>query len=204
MPAHSSHLLYPLDVGCFGPLKKPHGAKTEHLVRAHITHISKEDFFPAFKTAFDATITKSNVIGGFKGAGLVPMDPQTVISKLDVKLVTPQSSRPSSREAQPWVSKTPQNPIEASSQSEYIKNRIARHQSSSPTSLYSAIDQFAKGTHGIMHKMGLLEEEVTRLREANQILSQRRRAKKDVCAMEDIFLYRMHRIRSLRKMWSGS
>jgi len=56
-----------------------------------------------------------------------------------------------------------------------------------------------------MHKMVLLKEEVTRLREANQILSQRRRAKKkDVCAMEDIFLYRMHRFRSLRKMWSGS
>lgn len=178
MPPHSSHLLQPLDVGCFGPLKKAYGAEIEYLVRAHITHISKEDFFPAFKAAFDATITEANIKGGFRGAGLVPMDPRNVISKLDVKLVTPQSSRPSSREAQPWVSKTPQNSIEASSQSEYIKNQIARHQSSSPTSLFSAVDQFTKGTHGMMHKMVLLKEEVTRLREANQLLSRRRRARK--------------------------
>src|ERR1700712_4197166 len=87
MPADSSHLLQPLDVGYSGPLKKAYGAEIEHLVRTHITNISKEDFFPAFKAGFDATITKSNVIGGFKGARLVLVDPETVISKLDVKLV---------------------------------------------------------------------------------------------------------------------
>ena len=178
MPAHSSHLLQPLDVGCFGPLKTVYGAEIEHLVRARITHITKEDFFPAFQKAFNATITASNIKGGFKGAGLIPMNPQNVISKLDVKLTTPQSSRSSSREADPWVSKTPQKPIEASSQSEYIKNRIAKHQSSSPNSLYSAVDQLAKGAHEIMHKMALLKEENARLQEANQILNRRRRAKK--------------------------
>ena len=178
MPAHSSHLLQPLDVGCFSPVKKVYGAEIEYLVRARITHITKEDFFPAFKKAFDATITESNIKGGFRGAGLVPMDPQNVLSKLDVKLVTPESSRPSSREAHPWVSKTPQNPIEASSQSEYIKNRITRHQNSPPSSLFSAVDQFAKGAHGIMHRLALLQEENSRLHEVNRVLSRRRRAKK--------------------------
>ena len=122
MPVHSSHLLQLLDVGCFSPMKKAYGAEIEHLVRAHITHITKEDFFPVFKKAFDATITESNIKGGFRGAGLVPMDLRNVLSKLDVKLVILQTSRSSSRDVFPWVSKTPQNPTETSSQSEYIKN----------------------------------------------------------------------------------
>ena len=178
MPVHSFHLLQLLNVSCFSPMKKAYGAEIKHLIRAHITHITKKDFFPAFKKAFDATITESNIKGSFRGAGLVPMDPRNMLSKLDVKLVTPQTSRSSSRDTSPWVSKTPQNPTEASSQSEYIKNQIAKHHSSSPSALYNAMDQFAKNTHNIMHQMALLKKENTKLHEANWILSQRRRAKK--------------------------
>jgi hypothetical protein len=47
MPPHSSHLLQPLDVGCFGPLKKAYGRQIENTIRAHILHITKDDFFPA-------------------------------------------------------------------------------------------------------------------------------------------------------------
>jgi hypothetical protein len=86
MPPHSSHLLQPLDVGCFGPLKKAYGRETEQLIRRSITHISKTEFFPAFYAAFQATITEENIKGGFGGAGLIPSDPESVISKLDIQL----------------------------------------------------------------------------------------------------------------------
>ncbi|KAL9561332.1 hypothetical protein ACKAV7_014687 [Fusarium commune] len=46
MPPHSSHLLQPLDVGCFGPLKKAYGREIDRLIKRSITHISKPDFFP--------------------------------------------------------------------------------------------------------------------------------------------------------------
>jgi hypothetical protein len=48
MPAHASHLLQPLDVGCFAVLKKAYGREIEHLIRCSITHISKTEFFSAF------------------------------------------------------------------------------------------------------------------------------------------------------------
>jgi hypothetical protein len=48
MPPHSSHILQPLDVACFAPLKKVYSGQIENLVRARISHITKEDFFPAF------------------------------------------------------------------------------------------------------------------------------------------------------------
>ena len=102
------------DVNCFNLIKKVYNTKIEHLIQAHITHITKENFFPAFKKAFDATITESNIKGSFRGAELVPMDPQNMFFKLDVKLIIPQTSRSSSRNASPWVSKMLQNPTETS------------------------------------------------------------------------------------------
>lgn len=123
-------------------------------------------------------MTESNIRAGFNAAGLVPLSPDIVISKLDVKLQTPTPSWPPIRESLPWASRTPNNPIEAISQSEFIKSRIAKHQNSSPTSIYDAIDQFSKGAYGIMHRMALLQAEVTELREANTIISKCRRAKK--------------------------
>lgn len=178
MPPHSSHLLQPLDVGCFSPLKRAYSRQIEDLMRAHVTHISKLEFFQAFKAAFIATMTEENILGGFRGAGIIPFNPESVISRLDIRLRTPTPSLSPLGTPLPWVSKTPQNPIEATSQSEFIKSRIARHQDSSPTSIYAAIDQFAKGAQGIMHSVALLKDRVALLEEANHTLSKHRRARK--------------------------
>ncbi|KAM9873648.1 transposase [Verticillium dahliae] len=82
-------MLQPLDVGCFGPLKQAYGRQIEKKMRAGTSHITKEDFFPAFFAAFKEAMTEKNIQGGFRGARLVPMSPETVVSKLDVKLRTP-------------------------------------------------------------------------------------------------------------------
>ncbi|OBS15031.1 hypothetical protein FPOA_14053 [Fusarium poae] len=115
MPAHASHLLQPLDVGCFAVLKQAYGRQIEHLIRCSITHISKTEFFDAFYAAFKATFTKSNIRGGFKGAGLAPFNPENVISKLDVQLRTPTPPGEATEPSTPWTSKTPTTAIEAQS-----------------------------------------------------------------------------------------
>jgi hypothetical protein len=178
MPAHSSHLLQPLDVGCFSPLKKAYGQQIEDLMRDHVAHITKDDFFPAFYTAYNTAMTEDNIRGGFRGAGLVPFNPESVLSKLDliIRTPTPSNSRPTT--AQDWTSQTPKNPTEATSQSTLIKSRIARHQDSSPTSIYNAVDQIEKGAQLVMHRLVFLEEENRRLRQAQILLSKRRKAKK--------------------------
>jgi hypothetical protein len=70
------------------------------------------------------------------------------------------------------------NPTEAQSQSTFLKNRIARHQGSSPTFIYSAIDHFEKNTKIIMHKLALQNAELKLLREANKELTNGRKTKK--------------------------
>jgi hypothetical protein len=178
MPPHSSHYLQPLDVGCFGPLKKAYGRQVEDLMRMHINHVSKLEFLCGFRKAFFDSMTEKNIQGGFAGAGLVPYNPERVLSKLDIKIrtPTPPTSRPST--AQPWVFQTPHNPREAESQSTLIKTRIANHQNSSPTSMLTAVDQLTKGTMAVMHQVALLQAEVSSLRKANEALSKRRRAKR--------------------------
>jgi hypothetical protein len=178
MPPHSSHLLQPLDVGCFGPLKKAYGREIEHLIRCSITHVSKTEFLPAFYAAHQAAMTKSNIQGGVRGAGLVPLDPENVVSKLDVQLRTPTPIEEEPSLPDPWVSKTPKTVLEASSQSEYLKRRVRRHQSSSPASIIEALESLSKGTKAILHQNALLKSEIQILQQANEALSKRRRAKK--------------------------
>jgi hypothetical protein len=101
-----------------------------------------------------------------------------VIAKLDVKIRTPMPDIESLNLPEPWVSQTLHNPIEAQSQSIFLKNRIARHQGSSPTSIYSAIDHFEKVTKMIMHRLAFQDAELKLLRETNKELTNRRKTQK--------------------------
>ena len=178
MPAHSSHILQPLDISCFGPLKKAYGRQIEDLMKASITHITKEDFLPAFYTAFHDSMTKENIQGGFRGAGIIPFDPERVISTLDLKFKTPSpaNSRPGS--AGSWVSKTPITAKQVISQSSILKKRITGHPDSSPTKSLDALESFEKGATAVMHEVALLRAQVRGLQAANELVSKRRRAKK--------------------------
>jgi hypothetical protein len=88
MPAHSSHLLQPLNVGCFSPLKRAYSDKISSLARYGTKQIKKEAFLLAFKAAFKKAITKENICAGFRGARLVLYNLEAVILKLDVVLRT--------------------------------------------------------------------------------------------------------------------
>jgi len=178
LPPHSSHLTQPLDVGVFSPLKRAYGDQINLFIRAHINHITKDEFFIAYHAAYNAIMTKENIAAGFRGTGLIPYNPEAVISKLDIKLRTPEGSRPSSANANPWVSTTPKNPIEAISQSTLVQRQISTHQGSSPTKIFEAAEQMARGMERIAHGFTLMQKEVRDLRLANEALSKRRRAKK--------------------------
>jgi hypothetical protein len=178
MPAHISHLLQPLDVGCFGPLKKAYGREIEYLIRCYITHISKTEFFSAFHAAFQATFTESNIRGGFKGAGLAPFNPENVISKLDVQLRTPTPPEEAAKPSSPWTSKTPTTANKAQSQTEYLEGRIRRHHNSSPESIIKALQSLTKAVKRNIYKTTLIRNKIRNLREGNNILSRRRKSKR--------------------------
>ena len=178
LPAHSSHLTQPLDIGCFSVLKRMYGKELENFIKASVDYIIKIEFFIAFKATHEKTIIKSNVLGGFRGAGLILFDSQAVISKLNIKLQTPTSTSPLLPAADSWVSQTPHNPMEVISQSQYVRDRMARHQESSLTPTFSAMEQLMKGASEFIHLVTLLKKENKTLRKANEALAKRRRAKR--------------------------
>jgi hypothetical protein len=79
MPAHLSHILQPLDVVCFAPLKLKYSQCVWDLARRRVFHINKEGFLPAFRDAFFDVFTAENCKKAFKAAGLVPLNPAEVL-----------------------------------------------------------------------------------------------------------------------------
>ncbi len=89
MPLHLLHLLQLLDVACFLLLKRMYGDEILALARNYIYYIDKETFLLAFKAAFSWVFTAENACAGFRGARLVPFNPDAVLLKIDVRLRTP-------------------------------------------------------------------------------------------------------------------
>jgi hypothetical protein len=175
MPPHSSHLLQPLDVGCFAPLKRAYSREVEDLIRHHINYITKLEFLPAFKIAFTRAFTTANICSAFQGAGLIPFQPDVVLLKLDVQLRTP--TPPTIVEA-PWEARTPSNVRELEAQSTLIRERVQRHKSSSPASIIEAINQLKKGAEVMMLSAELMRDRITSLEKANEAASKRKQRKR--------------------------
>jgi hypothetical protein len=175
MPPHSSHLLQPLNISCFSPLKRAYSREVESLIRHHINHITKLEFLPAFKTAYDRSFTSANICSAFRGAGLVPLQPDVVLLKLDVQLRTPT---PAPLPEAPWEACTPSNVRELEAQSTLIRNRVRRHKSSSPASIIEAINQLKKGAKVMMLSAELMRDQIASLKKANKAASARKERKK--------------------------
>lgn len=136
MPPHSSHLLQPLYVGCFSPMKQAYSRQVVNLMCNRVNHITKTKFLPAFVRIFDASMRRENMLGGFRGAGLIPFNPTTVLDQLDVRLSTPKGPTP---EPIPWQSQTPRNPVELGSQSALVLKKFSTDNQSSPTTPADAL-----------------------------------------------------------------
>ncbi|KAF1923929.1 CENP-B protein, partial [Didymella exigua CBS 183.55] len=95
MPLHLSHLLQPLNVACFLPLKRLYSDKVLALARSYIYYINKETFLLAFKLVFSKVFTRENIRAGFRGTRLVLHNLEVVLLKLNVRLRTLTPLKPS-------------------------------------------------------------------------------------------------------------
>jgi hypothetical protein len=91
MPAYSSHLLQPLDVGCFGPLKRAYGGLIEAKQRLGFHHIDKHDFLKAYPSARQQVFTIQNIQSGFRAAGAVLFSPQEVLDSFNYSIRAPNT-----------------------------------------------------------------------------------------------------------------
>ena len=170
MPPHSSHILQPLDVVCFSPLKQKYSQRVRDLARRRVFHINKEGFLPAFRDAFFDVFTEENCRKAFEASGLVPIDAQVVLDRLEVRLRTPPQPP---LLATPWQSKTPSNTHEFGSQSKLVSDSFIR----SPIAAQAGFSQLVKGAELMLHQNALLAARNSEL-EAQLTVMTKRKARK--------------------------
>ena len=83
LPPNTTHLLQPLDIGVFGPLKGAWRSIVKlHKLKIKGANISKEVFPSLVTQLWDCSFTPDHCKGGFRGAGLVPFSRKHVIEKI--------------------------------------------------------------------------------------------------------------------------
>ena len=182
MPAHSSHLLLPLDVSCFSVLKRCYGQEVENYMRAGINHIDKPDFLEAYLSARTKAMIPNTVCSGFTATGLVLYDPEQVLSKLNTQLQTLTLPVCPLNILDNWVPGTPANIAALERQTKAIKHYIRRRTTSPPSPTDVALDQLVKGCQLAMHNAVLLAEENKQLQAANERQKRKRKKKREYIA----------------------
>lgn len=178
MPSHSSHLLQPLDVGCFSVLKRSYYQVIDQQMRMGVNHIDKLDFLTAYPHARAEAYKSSTIQNTFAAAGLVPYDPDRAMSRISVRLRTPT---PPGSSSSAWSPKTPYNVKQLTRQASSIK-RLIEQRSESP--INTALNQLVKGCQLAMHGAAMLTKENHDLRAANKKQKQKRQRSKKQLSYE--------------------
>ena len=164
MPAHSSHLLQPLDIGCFSVLKRAYSKEIESDIRAGVNSITKLDFLEAYPIARAQSYKAETIKNSFAAAGLVPFNAEIVLQTLNIQLKTP--TPPGSRGSE-FSLKTPQNPSQLDKQASSVKALLRRRSQSPVSPTQRALDQIIKGCEVAMHNATFLAQQNELLRSAN-------------------------------------
>ena len=86
MPSHSSHLLQPLDVGCFSSLKSLYKQQVALSIRLSINHVNKQEFLFMYKQACTQALSSNNICSSFAATRLVLYNPNQVLLRLYIQL----------------------------------------------------------------------------------------------------------------------
>ena len=172
MPPHSSHLLQPLDVACFRPLKHFYGQKVQEMSIDGRKTIDKTEFLSIYSSIHRHALSKANILSGFKATGLIPLNSESVISKLQLQMKTPTPPTSSSSNQSFYLGRTPANLYQLNRQKQQLQE--LQNQDLSSLVAEEALQKIMKGAEIAMQNAVLLQEEVHRLQRLNQQKNKRK------------------------------
>ena len=82
LPPHTSHVLQPLDVSVFSPLKRALAIETDAASRVDAGRIARSEWTRMYIRAREIALRESNITSGFRATGLWPLSPIIVLEKL--------------------------------------------------------------------------------------------------------------------------
>jgi hypothetical protein len=175
LPPHTTHLLQPLDVVCFQPLKHYHGEAIDRAVWTGDTEFTKVEFLAAFNKIRHQTFKESTVKSAFRKTGLIPYDPTIVINAMREyePRVTPLTSPLRTNNLQ-----TPRTFNEINIMADNINLNLAKP-SLSP-SLGIQIGWFMKGTMAKLQSGAQAEEDLLHTQAAEAARAARKKGRSRV------------------------
>jgi hypothetical protein len=82
LPPYTSHVLQPLDVSLFSPLKRALSTEIEELFRLDTQRIPRIEWTEAYLTARAKAFISRNIESSFRATGIYPLSPITILSTL--------------------------------------------------------------------------------------------------------------------------
>jgi hypothetical protein len=95
LPAHSSHITQPLDVGVFRPLKLAMGQQADAAALFHPGPVDKASWAAQMCLARQKAMTVKHIQAGWRNAGLYPFNPGKVVHPLAPPVTPPPEGKPS-------------------------------------------------------------------------------------------------------------
>src|ERR1700684_1150493 len=206
LPAHTTHVLQPLDVGCFGPLAHYYRIEVEEACVNGLDSVSKVDFLRLYSAARQKAFTLENVSSSFSESGIVPFKPSVVYDKLipseetHPDTPTETSSRPLASLASDGQLKTPGDYASLLSYCRELEKCIEEHGiEDSPTRKLSK-----KVSDGVLRQgaeFAILRKENTGLKKEMRAKKEKNGQKKNKinCSGRVITLAQFHQIREEEK-----
>ena len=93
LPPHTTHLLQPLDVVVFQPLKHFHAEAIDQATRSGCSDFNKIEFLSAITSIRSQAFKPTTIISSFRKTGLLPYCPAVVLDRFH-EFSTPTSDRP--------------------------------------------------------------------------------------------------------------
>jgi hypothetical protein len=164
LPAHTTHILQPADVGLFSPLQTFYGQYVDRISRYQHAYIDKSCFLGGYIEARKKAYTRENILSAFATAGLVPLDPEHAYKRLP----PPEPDDSSDRSVTPEPPCDPSQPRtpHARRQIDGHIDIIFSHNHMSPTSV-RLVSQIAKCAKGNATEHVVLQKEHEHLLAAN-------------------------------------
>lgn len=112
-PPHSTHVLQPLDVSVFQPLKYYYQREIEHDYRDGFCAIDRQRFIQVYEKIRPSVFSAKNIASAWEKTGLLSLNPGAVYEQLQLRPTTPPSQTRSNPQPQELLS-SPLSQITAS------------------------------------------------------------------------------------------
>lgn len=168
LPPHSSHIMQPLDVAVFGPLKRAISLQISRLLRSGIARIQKVEWLERYIEARERAITQSNILAGWRGAGLFPENMHRVLQQVsDYPVqVPPTTPIPPSTTATntPIIptSSPPNDPLTLQSRNQAFLEEISQRNIDTPIKIQ--VKRLTSMTERLQADMTILKEDMKEIK----------------------------------------